>query len=255
MGRVCGAWKDPGGAMSETIEVSRVIPARAERIYNAWLDAGEHSLMTGGEAATVADDGTFTAYNGYISGKTLDTSPHSRIVQTWRSTEFPEGAPDSRLEVLLETDGDGTKVTLRHSDIPDGQSDSYRQGWAEHYFDPMTQYFQSPRSKLRDAGEAISHAAAEAQEVVAHAAESMADTMESVGTEAQKAARQVQKTAKQAASTVKSLVNKAKKKIQAARASAKKKAPAKKAAPKKAAPKKKAAKKAAPKKKAAKGKK
>lgn len=231
--------------MSETIEVSRVIPARPERVFKAWLDPNEHSLMTGGESATVDPDGTYTAYDGYISGKTLDTSPHSRIVQTWRSTEFPEGAPDSKLEVLLEAEGDGTKLTLKHSDIPDGQGESYRQGWADHYFDPMTNYFQSARSKLKDAGEAFTTAAHEAQVVVAHAAESMADTMEQVGSEAQKAAKQVQKTAKKAASTVKSLVNKAKAKIKAAqKKTARKAKPAKKkAAPKKmAAPKKKAAK-------------
>lgn len=240
--------------MSETIEVSRVIPARPERIFNAWLDADEHALMTG-QAATIEGDGAFTAYDGYISGRTLDTSPNSRIVQSWRSTEFPDGAPDSRLEVLLEPEGEGTKVTFKHSDLPDGQGDSYRQGWAEHYFDPMTNYFQSARSKLKDAGDAISTAAHEAQEVVAHAAEQVADTMESVGVEAQKAAHQVQETAKKAASTVKSLVDKAKKKIQAARK--KKKAapkPVKKkaaAAKKKVAPKKKvAAKKAKPKAKA-----
>jgi uncharacterized protein YndB with AHSA1/START domain len=222
--------------MSETIEVSRVIPARPERVFKAWLDADEHALMTGGEAATFSPDGSYTAWDGYISGKTLDTSPNSRIVQTWRSTEFPDGAPDSRLEVLLEADGDGTKLTLKHTDIPDGQGESYRQGWAEHYFDPMTSYFQSARSKLKDAGDAITTAAHEVQQTVAHAAESVADTMETVGTEAQKAAQQVSKTAKKAASTVKSLVNKAKKKIQAARVKPKA------AAKKKAAPKKKAAK-------------
>ncbi len=229
--------------MSETIEVSRVIPARPERVFNAWLDAAEHSLMTGGEAATVNPDGSFTAYDGYISGRTLDQAANSRIVQTWRSTEFPDGAPDSRLEVLLEAEGDGTKLTLRHSDIPDGQGESYRQGWVDHYFDPMTTYFQSARSKLKDAGDAISTAAHEAQVVAQEAAEKVADTMETVGVEAQKAAKQVQKTAKKAASTVKTLVEKAKKKIAAAR---KKKPAAKKAAPKKAA-----AKKAAPKKKPA----
>ena len=110
--------------MSETIEVSRVIPARPERVFNAWLDASEHSLMTGGEAATVNPDGSFTAYDGYISGRTLDTAPHSRIVQTWRSTEFPDGAADSRLEVLLEPEGEGTKVTLKHSDLHGGQGES-----------------------------------------------------------------------------------------------------------------------------------
>lgn len=225
--------------MSETIEVSRVIPARPERVFNAWLDAGEHSLMTGGEMATVAADGAYTAYDGYISGRTLESEPHTRIIQTWRSTEFPDGAPDSRLEVLLEADGDGTKLTLKHSDIPDGQGESYRQGWAEHYFDPMTQYFQSPRSKLKDAGDVIATAVHDTQEVVQQAAAQMADTMEQVGTGAQKAAKQVQATAKKAASTVKRLVDNAKKKLQAARASGKKKAaaaaPKKKAAPKKAA--------------------
>ena len=236
--------------MSETIEVSRVIPARPERVFNAWLDPDEHSLMTGGENATGTPDGSYTAYDGYISGRTLESEPHTRIIQTWRSTEFPEGAPDSRLEVLLEPDGDSTKLTLRHSDIPDGQGESYRSGWAEHYFDPMTQYFQSPRSKLKDAGDVIATAVHDTQEVVQQAAAQMADTMEQVGTGAQKAAKQVQATAKKAASTVKRLVDNAKKKLQAARATGKKKkaaaaAPTKKAA---AAPKKKAAakKKAAP---------
>ncbi len=236
--------------MSETIELSRLIPARPERVFNAWLDASEHSLMTGGETATVNEDGSYTAYDGYISGRTLESKPHERIIQTWRSTEFPEGAPDSRLEVVLEPDGEGTKLTLKHTDIPDGQGESYRQGWEEHYFEPMTQYFQSPRSKLKDAGEVIATAAHEAQEVVQHAAAQMADTMEHVGEGAQKAARQVQQTAKKAASTVKKLVNTAKKRLQAARA--KPKAKKKAAAPKKkkaaAKPKKKAA---APKKKTA----
>jgi uncharacterized protein YndB with AHSA1/START domain len=232
--------------MSETIEVSRVIPARPERVFNAWLNGDEHSAMTGGEVATVSEDGSYTAYDGYISGKTIESVPHSRIVQSWRSTEFPDDAPDSRLEVLLEKDGDGTKVTLKHSELPEGQGESYRQAWAENYLDPMTSYFQSPRAKLREAGEAISEVAAEAQEVVAHAAEQVADTMEVVGAEAQKAAKQVQKTAKKAASQVKALVNKARKKLAASRK--KKPAPKKKAAAakKKPAPKKK---KAAPKKK------
>ncbi|MBL8952596.1 MAG: SRPBCC domain-containing protein, partial [Myxococcaceae bacterium] len=99
--------------MSENIEVSRLIPARPERVFNAWLDADEHSLMTSGEAATVAPDGSFTAFDGYISGRTLDTAPHSRIVQTWLTTEFPDGSPDSRLEVTFVPEGDGTKLTLK----------------------------------------------------------------------------------------------------------------------------------------------
>jgi hypothetical protein len=210
-----------------------VIPARAERIFNAWLSGEEHELMTGGGKATYEPDGTYTAWDGYISGKTLEQEPGSRIVQSWRTTEFPDGAPDSRLEVLLEEASDGTKVTLKQSHIPDGQGDSYRQGWSDHYFDPMTTYFQSARSKLKDAGAAISEAAHEAQHAVAAVAEQAAEASEKVGAQAHKAVKQVQKTAKRAAKTVKALVNKAKKKL-AARAK-KKPAAKQKAAPKKKA--------------------
>jgi uncharacterized protein YndB with AHSA1/START domain len=216
--------------MSETIEVSRIIPARPERIFSAWLSSEEHELMTGGGKATYGDDGAYTAWDGYISGRTLERHPSTRIVQSWRTTEFPEGAPDSRLEVMLEEASDGTKVTLKQTDIPDGQGESYRQGWSDHYFDPMTSYFQSARSKLKDAGAAISEAAHEAQHAIAAVAEQAADATEKAGAQAQKAVKQVQKTAKKAAKTVKALVNKAKKRL-AARAK-KKPAAKKKAAPK-----------------------
>jgi activator of HSP90 ATPase len=60
---------------------------------------------------------------------------------TWRTSEFSEDAADSRFEVLLEPAKGGTKVTFRHSDIPEGQGKSYEQGWIDNYFTPMKAYF------------------------------------------------------------------------------------------------------------------
>ena len=98
--------------------------------------------MTGSPAQV---DGTiggkFSAWDGYIFGSTLDLMPNQRIVQTWRTSEFPEDAPDSRLEVLLEDVDGGTKVSFIHTDIPENQMDSYRQGWEDFYFKPMKEYF------------------------------------------------------------------------------------------------------------------
>ena len=50
-------------------------------------------------------------------------------------------APDSKIELLLEPEGEGTKLTLIHTEIPDGQADSYEGGWEDSYFRPMRQYF------------------------------------------------------------------------------------------------------------------
>ena len=218
--------------MSESIEVSRIVPASAEAIYKAWLSGSEHGQMTGSTATYNEEDDTFTAWEGYISGKTLEKQPYSRIVQAWRTTEFLETDPDSRLEILLDPQGDGTMVTLRQSNIPIGQGDSYRSGWEEHYFEPMIAYSKSARAKLNQAGHAISDAAGAAGDAIGDAAEQVQKS-------ANEAARSVRKTAKKATSAVKKFVAKAKKKLAARKSKPKKKAAPKKAK-KKAAPKKKA---------------
>ena len=122
--------------------ISAVIPASASKIYKAWLTSKGHTAMTGSPAKVSGKvGGKFSAWDGYIFGKTLELEPDQRIVQAWRTSEFPDDAPDSRLEVVLVEVKGGTKVTLTHSDMPKGQADSYRQGWEDFYFKPMKEYF------------------------------------------------------------------------------------------------------------------
>ncbi len=82
----------------------------------------------------------FDAWDGYISGRNLALEPGRRIVQAWRTTKFAAEDPDSRLEVVLEPVPEGTRLTLRHSAVPDGH-DHYRDGWVSHYIEPMQRYF------------------------------------------------------------------------------------------------------------------
>lgn len=128
--------------MSESLKLSVTLPAKPEAVYQAWLSSREHGAFTGSPAEIdPAPGGAYTAWDGYILGKTLETTPYKRIVQSWRTNEFPEDSPDSRLEVLLEPVGDGTQLTLVHTGIPDGQSQMYREGWEDFYFTPMQEYF------------------------------------------------------------------------------------------------------------------
>lgn len=128
--------------MAEQLTLEIVLPATPEEVYTAWMDSYEHSAFTGGEAEIdPAVGGTFTAWDGYITGTTLELESSTRIVQSWRTTEFPDNAPDSRIEVLLAAEGKACKLTLIHTEIPDGQAAQYDQGWKEYYFEPMTDYF------------------------------------------------------------------------------------------------------------------
>jgi activator of HSP90 ATPase len=123
--------------------MSDTIPASPQAIYDAWLDGDRHSALTGGAAASAdaRPGGQFSAWDGYIYGTFTAFEPGQRIVMAWRTTEFPEDAADSRLEVLLEPAPGGTKVTFHHSDIPEGQGDNYRQGWIDFYYTPMKEHF------------------------------------------------------------------------------------------------------------------
>jgi activator of HSP90 ATPase len=128
--------------MKNGFKVSAVIPAKPSEIYKAWLSTKGHAAMTGNPAkVTGRVGGKFTAWDGYIFGSTLELEVDHRIVQAWRTSEFPDDAPDSRLEVLLEETKSGTKVTLTHTNMPKDQADSYKQGWDDFYFKPMKEYF------------------------------------------------------------------------------------------------------------------
>jgi activator of HSP90 ATPase len=67
--------------------------------------------------------------------------PGRRIVQTWRTSEFSDADPDSEIEVLLEPVDGGTRLTLHHRHVPDGQLDYEHGGWQDNYFEPMRGYF------------------------------------------------------------------------------------------------------------------
>lgn len=130
--------------MPESIKLSAVIPATPERIYQAWLDSREHAAFTGGAATVEAKvGGRFTAWDGYIQGTIQALEPGRRILQAWRSADFPADAPDSRLEVLLARTPRGTRITLVHTNIPEGQGTDYEQGWKDYYLTPMKGYFAS----------------------------------------------------------------------------------------------------------------
>ena len=127
----------------ESVRVVAVLPTSPERVYAAWLDAEEHGLMTGGGKATVEPrvGGAHTAWDDYIQGTIIELDPAGRIVQTWRTTEFPADHPDSRLEVHLRKVEGGTEVTLVHTGIPEGQGEQYEEGWRTHYLEPMARHF------------------------------------------------------------------------------------------------------------------
>ena len=113
--------------MKDHFTLTVTINAKPETIYKAWLTTEGHSAITGSPAKVDGTvNGDFTAWDGYIWGMFLELEPNHRILQAWRTGEFPSEAEDSIVEILLEEEKGKTKLTLNHSNMPEGQADSYK---------------------------------------------------------------------------------------------------------------------------------
>ena len=128
--------------MSYDFELVCELPASPQAVYEAWLSSAGHSAMTGAKAKASKKVGaTYSAWDGYIVGRNLELDYNRRIVQSWRTTEFAGGDPDSTVTVELTPLGAETRLTLRHAGVPDGQTTYENVGWREFYFEPMQAHF------------------------------------------------------------------------------------------------------------------
>jgi uncharacterized protein YndB with AHSA1/START domain len=136
----------------EQLQLRDVFPAAPERIYELWMDSEGHALMTGGEAVIdPREGGEFSAWDGYITGVTERLEPGRLIVQRWRTSEFPEDAGDSMVELTLRPVEGGCEITLVHSGIPEGQGERYKSGWVDYYFEPLRELLEGISEEVAQA--------------------------------------------------------------------------------------------------------
>jgi uncharacterized protein YndB with AHSA1/START domain len=125
----------------DDIDLQETFDTTPAVLFEAWVDGDQHAAFTGAEASSEPRiGGSYTAWEGYIAGTFVELEPGRRIVQRWRTVEFPADAADSLLEVTLEPQATGTLLRLRHTGLPPGDGPKYTQGWREHYFEPLHEW-------------------------------------------------------------------------------------------------------------------
>lgn len=104
---------------AKTIRQKVVLHAKPMEVYEAYLDSKKQTAFTGSRATSDPKvGGKFTAWDGYITGEYLELEPGKKILQEWRSSDFPDGSAAPRFEIdLKETEG-GTELSIVHSGVP-----------------------------------------------------------------------------------------------------------------------------------------
>ena len=60
--------------------------------------------------------------------------------QSWRSTKFNDGDPDSTLVLAFTPEATNGRVDLVHLDVPAHNYQSVIEGWETHYWGPWRRY-------------------------------------------------------------------------------------------------------------------
>ncbi|KAH9907215.1 activator of Hsp90 ATPase [Xylariomycetidae sp. FL2044] len=78
--------------------------------------------------------GKFELFDGNVSGEYQELEEPTKIVQTWRLKQWPEGHPSQQVIEFDQNDVDGvTVMRVTWSGVPVGQEEVTKRNWAEYY--------------------------------------------------------------------------------------------------------------------------
>jgi uncharacterized protein YndB with AHSA1/START domain len=117
------------------IEVSVHVAAQPETVFPYFIDPGRYVQWMGADATLEPVPGG--SYRVRIregieaAGEFVEVDPPRRLVFTWGWTHDHAVPPGStRVVITLHAENGGTRVILRHYDLPgDEQRDHHRKGW------------------------------------------------------------------------------------------------------------------------------
>ena len=125
--------------MTRTIRQSVLLEAPPDVLFDTYLGRRGHLAVTGSKVSVSARPGSrFSAFDGMITGRTLEVLPKRLIVQSWRSGGWQADDPDSIL-VLAFSPGRraGTgRIDLVHIGVPSHDHDGVVKGWRTYYWRP-----------------------------------------------------------------------------------------------------------------------
>jgi uncharacterized protein YndB with AHSA1/START domain len=129
--------------------VSRVVRGSAEAVFDVWLDPkSPGGLWFGVEKVLVNPvvDGLFyhvVKHEGKLwahYGRFVRLDRGKAIEHTWMS-EATRGL-ESVVSITLQPEGAGTKVTLRHANLPDDDMGRQHEGGWKWYLDTLAERFE-----------------------------------------------------------------------------------------------------------------
>ncbi|GAG55841.1 unnamed protein product, partial [marine sediment metagenome] len=87
--------------------------------------------------------GSFSIFEGSLSGKNVELIQDKKIVQTWRGDgeNWPKGYY-STITLILESVDQGTVIKFTQNEIPEASYESVKEGWDTYYWEPLKEMLE-----------------------------------------------------------------------------------------------------------------
>ncbi len=124
--------------MCKTIKQKVKFRLSPERIYDLLVDSKLHTALTGKKAVISKKvGGPFSIRAGHVTGINVDLVPGKRVVQAWRSKDFPVGIFSMAAFQLSRTKDGGTDLVLTHRGVPKELIPTVENDWRKFYWEKI----------------------------------------------------------------------------------------------------------------------
>ncbi len=129
---------------TKNIQQTVTFNAKPKKVFKTLLNSAKHSAFTG-ESAKIErkPGGAFACYGDYITGITLELEPNKRIVQAWRSQNWPKGTYSIVTFNFLRKARGQTELRFSQVGVPANDYALKNKGWRTHYWEPLRRFLQS----------------------------------------------------------------------------------------------------------------
>ena len=129
------------GFEAKDLTISEELKCKAEEAFRVFVQSELLSAFSRGSVTVhPVVGGTFSMFDGNVSGSFTKIEPNQVIEQTWRFKQWPEGY-HSNVTITFEEKSDHTLVTVNQVGIPVSDYDRTEHGWRINYFRSIKQCF------------------------------------------------------------------------------------------------------------------
>jgi uncharacterized protein YndB with AHSA1/START domain len=128
------------------IHQEALVAAPPERVFELLTNGTLFGAATGQPAEITDREGDcFSLFGGRVEGRQIELVSGRRVVQAWRfGARHPspwEPGVYSTVRFRLEPVGDGTRLVIDHTGIPEEWIEHISSGYPTFYQEPVTKYF------------------------------------------------------------------------------------------------------------------